>query len=198
MAEARISLRVAGLGRLKKIIDDDIALSRDPMRAMGPEMIASRRRFIREEFAGGFYYNPSGGRTRWKRTRAFGTRPAPAVPLGGARGGPARAWDGGENGGDRITARTWTIFNSRPDSAVHRGGNRSRPRVGQLTNIKPKRFTARGDSAMRMTLGLGDGVWISDDRLRAGVDVPARPHAGPHPRANEEDVRIAGQFFEKR
>lgn len=137
----------------------------------GDRVLAAVRRAIGEEFDRGAE-RTDGGFRPWPKTNAFGRRPATRPPLGGRGGSLGSAWQGGAGGFSRVRPTEIQLGVRLPGAAIHRGD------LGPQVAIKAKKRGARGLPAMFWALGLGFGVWLSPERLRArGVTIPARPHA---------------------
>lgn len=195
MTDAVLTMTAAGMGDVFARIAEASGIARAPMAVLGPEMVKITREEIDEEFEGGFFYNPSGGRTSWPDGHDFGNRKKPAKRLRGRQGSQAKAW---QNGPSRITSRTFSIHASAPALEAHRGGAGARPRVGMVTRLRAKKTSRNGrDSAMRVFLGLEFDMWISDTKLRGeGLALKASPHAARHPKGVRRMIEAAERHFE--
>ena len=113
----------------------------------------------------------AGGRAPWKKTKRFGSRPAPRKTLQ-RTGALKRAWTSGGAGSLTITRSNRVrigVDTARFPQAVmfQRHGT---------TVIHPRQMGKGGRSKMHWFLGLTFGVWISDARLRGrGIRVKGRP-----------------------
>lgn len=154
--------------------------------ATGSDAIAAARGVIRTEFQRGGYYNSSGTFVSWKPGHDFGDRKAQRPVLGGPSGRLGRAWLGGPGGFSKTTAGGVgiQIGVTIPWAPVHRGGNQT-IRVNRVTVVRPKRTASGGGTKMHYHLGLRLNAWISEDRLRKGLRIPARPHAMNNPKTSK-------------
>lgn len=162
-----VELETGGLTQLLRIAKDPFGQVR------GRRTIRNVRRVAAREFGRGGGFVPSGAFNAWKRTKPFGSRPAPTVPLGGVRGSLAQAWQGGPGGfafvrGKRVVLGVTLIY-----AAVHRGG--ADVPSGRVTLVKAKRFTPSGQSLMRLKF-ISFGVFVSEAKVRAGMRIAGRPH----------------------
>lgn len=200
MPDATVRFNAAGIGSALQRLATAERFARAPMTLLGKDFLAITREQIGKEFGGGFFFNRSGGRTPWPRTKPFGTRPAPSATLGGSGSRYNRAWQGGPGGSSRITSRRIELSVNLPGAAMHRGGTGARPKVRGVTRVRAIRTSANGrDSAMRIFLGMEYGAWISDDTLRGqGLAVPARPHAARHPEGVRRMLDLVEQRLEAR
>lgn len=111
-----------------------------------------------------------GGIAAWAPAKAFGNRAAPPKTLERS-GGLRRGWTGRGPGGivQVATDRVAVGVDASVFPAV----------VAQMhgATIRPKRMGKRGRSAMGWFLGMTYGVWLSEERLRRGLVIPARPVA---------------------
>lgn len=198
MTQAKLTMTASGMGPVFARIAEVSGIARAPMAVLGPEMVKITRDQIDKEFDGGFFFNPSGGKTKWPAGHDFGTRKKPAKRLRGRQGRYAKAWQGGAGGSSRVTSRTFSVLAQMDGLEAHRGGLTARPRVGHVTRLRAKRTSRNGrDSAMRIYLGLEFGVWISDDKLRGpGLELKASAHAARHPEGTRLMVEAAERAFE--
>lgn len=164
-----IKVETAGLKTLGRI-------ARDPFgQARGRRTIRNVRRVAGREFARGGGFTPAGSFNAWKRTKPFGTRPAPPVPLGGLSGSLSSAWQGGPGGfafvrgGKSVVIGVTLIY-----AAMHRGG--ADIPSGKVTIVRAKKRTATGQSAMRLLFAGKFGVFVSERKVREGMRIPGRPH----------------------
>jgi len=158
-------------------------LGRPFQTATGKEAIAAARSVIRTEFQRGGYYNSGGSFVGWKPGHDFGDKRAKNPVLGGPGGTLGRAWLGGPGGYSKTDAggQSVTIGVTLPWAGVHRGGNPVR--VNRITVVRPKRAASGGSGTkMHYHLGLRLLAWISEERLKAGLRIPARPHALNNPK----------------
>ncbi len=115
------------------------------------------QRMVSEEFDKESKRGPRGGFTRWKKTKAFGSRGAPKATLHRS-GDLAAAWAG--KGGDsvfRVRSVGVTIGVNTPYAAFVRAG-----------------WTQQVTQKQRAFLGLEFGVWMKPGKT---ITSPARPHA---------------------
>jgi hypothetical protein len=161
--------------------------SKDPMGGdSGRQVIRAIRRSVAQEFSGGYWSTPSGGKRQWKPTKPFGEKAGGRPPLGGSAGRLAAAWAGGAGGFEKITSRTAQVGVRMPGAAVHRGGEGARVALRE-TRIKAKAIGAKGKPKMYWLLGMKYGVWMSPEKLRTtGIAVPSRPHATRNPALSRE------------
>lgn len=110
-----------------------------------------------------------GGRASWKRTKRFGNRPAPRKTLQ-RTGALKRAWTGEGAGSLTITrshrVRIGVDTARFPQAAVFQ-------RLSS-TLVRPRQMGKGGRTKMHWFLGLTYGVWISDSRLRQGLEIRPR------------------------
>lgn len=163
-----IKKETSGLVQLGRIFKDPFGQAR------GRRSIRAVRKVAAREFARGGGFSPGGSFNAWKRTKPFGNRPVPPVPLGGTSGPLARAWAGGPGGfsfvrGKRIVLGVTLIY-----AAMHRGGVNTPS--GRITVVRAKRFTSSGQSLMRLKFISSFGVFVSEAKARAGMRIPGRPH----------------------
>lgn len=146
------------------------------------ESVKVARDFVRQEFQGGFWLMPSGGRRAWARTKPFGD--IPAHQTGVRSGRLLRAWLGGLGGLAKVTPRTMTVgvdAGAIPYAGPFRGGTGATPRLSDMV-IRPKRRARDGRWAMFWAVALGKArVWLREATLRAGIRVPTHPHGTKHP-----------------
>lgn len=149
------------------------------------------RRIIAEEFRGGFGYGPSGGRNNWPDRVPFGDREAGLAFEGSAY---AAAWSSAadEAAVRQVTPKTITVgvSSSRfPWASVHQTGAIIKPRrLAKNANDGRKKGTRRWREPQKWRmfwLLLGRGQPISAAKLRAGLRIPARPHARSSPQMRE-------------
>lgn len=112
-----------------------------------------------------------GGRAPWKKTKRFGSRPAPRKTLQRS-GALKRAWTGTGAGSitlSRANRITIGVDGARfPQAPVFQ-------RHGS-TFIRARQMGKGGRSKMHWFLGLTYGVWIPDSTLRGtGVEIKGRP-----------------------
>jgi len=126
---------------------------------------------VENQFLSQSTFGRGGGRRPWKKTEAFGSRPAPTFTLV-RTGGLMRAWTGRGAGSETF----------RSQRHVRVGVDRTRfPQAGRLNGdrtvfSKARKSGARGRSKMHWFLGMNFGVWISDKKLRSrGLPVVPRP-----------------------
>jgi hypothetical protein len=134
------------------------------------------RSLIAEEFRLEAWRPPSGPMRPWKRTRAFGAKPAPAKTLHGG-GGLRRAYLGqGAGAIERQTADSITIGVAGsvfPYAVVHRGGS------GAVTAALSRRTTKiRVTERQRRYLLFAFGVPM---KVGSVIEIPPRPHATRSP-----------------
>jgi hypothetical protein len=133
------------------------------------------RSLIAEEFRLEAWRPPSGPMRPWKRTRAFGAKPAPAKTLHGG-GALRRAWLGqGAGAIERMGANSVTVGVSGavlPYAAVHRGG-------GKVTAADSRRpFRIKVTDRMRRYVLFAFHVPL---KVGAYIEIPRRPHATSSP-----------------
>lgn len=150
-------------------------IARDPFgQARGRGTIRSVRRVAGREFARGGGFNPGGSFNAWKRTKPFGTRPAPSVPLGGLSGSLSSAWQGGPGGFAFVRGKSVVIGVTLIYAAMHRGGVDIPS--GKVTIVRAKKRTANGQSSMRLLFISKFAALVSERKVREGMRIPGRPH----------------------
>lgn len=121
-----------------------------------------------EQFAVGAEFTRN-GQHAWPPTKPFGNREPPASRLVRS-GGLRAAWTGtGAGAVERVTATSVAIGVStsvHPQAAIFQKDG--------PTLIRAKRRTANGRLAMQFFLGLTYDVWISQEKLLAGLRVDPR------------------------
>lgn len=174
-------IRISGpKGGKGKIFDDIRKRLKSPLTGGGGLLVAQAMRrgpgSVDDQFRQQSTFPRGGGRIRWKKTKPFGNRPAPAMTLVRS-GGLWAAWTGrGAGSVMRRSARRVVIG---VDS-------RRFPQAGRLNAFqavysKARKTGAQGKSAMHWLLGMKYGVWISDKKLRTkGLKVmPRRVSVNP-------------------
>lgn len=161
-----------GPGRRMKRFEDVQKRLKRPMRGGGHRVVAHIMRIgggsVSDQFRTQTYFSQFGARVPWKRTKPFGTQPAPRRTLD-RTGALKRAWTGGTGSVTRHT-----------DVKVQIGVDQTRfPQAGRLqstsaTLTRPVHMGARGRTKMHWYLGMKLGVWISDRRLMMGLKVQPR------------------------
>ena len=163
-----IKVETSGLKTLGRI-------ARDPFgQARGRRTIRNVRKVASREFARGGGFTPAGSFNAWKRTKSFGNRPAPPVPLGGLSASLSSAWQGGPGGFAFVRGKTVIVGVTLVYAAMHRGG--ANIPSGRVTIVKAKKRTANGQSAMRLLFASKFGVFVSERKVREGMRIPGRPH----------------------
>ena len=182
MAQISVSLRLARpIGDLfagvLDILDRPFAGSR------GAEAIRILRDSVRKEFEAGAWARPQGGFSSWKKVEPFGTRPAPATPLGGASGFLSLAWQGGQFGFEEKSAGRVAIGVDHPAAPVHRGGDPN-PSESYETSIP---------ITLQMRKRVGYEFKTGFPKEQTDVKIPARPHATTNPALEESMVQLFGR-----
>jgi hypothetical protein len=110
-----------------------------------------------------------GGRSPWKKTQRFGNRPAPRKTLQRS-GALKRAWTG--KGAGSITIRRANRVTIGVEGARFPQAPVFQSRA--TTIVRPRQMGKGGRTKMHWFLGLTYGVWISDERLRRGLELRPR------------------------
>lgn len=135
---------------LESIVETENQLRRPLSGAAGVRLEKTIRAGVRQQFE-------RGGIPAWPRAHPFGDFTPASITLGSTGGRVARAWERAqtEKGPREVRLRV----TDKIALAHHRGAL-----------IKP-----RGEaSVMRAGLGRATGVWMSEERLRAGLRLPQR------------------------
>lgn len=148
----RFNLERKGFKSLLDTIDAaQIVVERPTGGKRGIEIEKVLRGGVRKQFE-------AGGIPAWVKAKPFGNKQPAPVTLGGPSGRVAMAWERApvEKGNREVRLRV----TDKIALAHHRGAL-----------IKPKQHPSK----MQLALGLGSGVWISQERLLLGLRIPKRP-----------------------
>jgi len=148
----RFNMRRKGFAELQQVLKQTGDLLTMPL--AGPRGLAVQR-VMQKGVASQF---DRGGDPQWPESKPFGNRQPSRPPLGGSGGTIGQIW---------------------ANAPVEKGPKEVRIRVSDVRALAHQRGAVvkpRQDAShMRLALGRGFGVWITPERLNAGLVIPQRP-----------------------
>lgn len=196
----KIRITVSSLG---KAVGPALARLHD-IQPVGRKIVRIVREQVGKEFAAEAWFSPSGVKVPWR----------PALPLGPEpeRGGDRKTLIGtgrlyealvgrGPESFARITRRRVEVGATVPYGQTLRGGEGARIRRSPI-RIKAKKLAkgsrkGPGKYAMFWALGLGSGLWLTEEKLRSGVLLHPRPHLTNHPELRKRVGRVLRNYIAK-
>jgi hypothetical protein len=168
----------------------------------GKRAVAIMRSAVRQEFSGGYWLSPAGGRIPWPRTHDFGRQKASPRPLR-RTGAYFASLMGGAGSIERITPNQIVLGAVSRYGPIHRGGEGANIRTSPVT-IRPRKLAAsrgrrrRSQYAQRFAMFwrlLGDhGVPLRAETLRKGLKLPRRPHMTRNPETTRKIARSVERY----
>jgi len=148
----RFNMRRKGFAELQEVLGQTRDLLTMPL--AGPRGLAVQR-VMQKGVAGQF---DRGGDPQWPESKPFGNRQPSSPTLGGSGGTIGQIWANApiEKGPKEVRIRVSDVR-----ALAHQRG----------AVVKPRQDPSR----MRLALGLGFGVWMTPERLNAGLVIPQRP-----------------------
>lgn len=172
---------------LRGLLEGKREFAKAPLKKIGTTIGESiKTSALREEISKERWLPSTGGVRPWKEPTF--PRP-PGSILGGVSGSYGRAVDAATIDLSKLFIRV-TMTDPHPGSLRTHLGGAGLVRREKVTVIRPK---TKPPSAMRAAIGFKSGVFISDETLRKGLQVPSRPFFSIGPKLLEESAAVVAK-----